>query len=160
MMKIKNLKEKLIKFLNSPYYLISLGLLSFLIFILPTNSIAFFGIMYCLFAFLPLLYSDGRHYLPLILFSLIYSKGSIEIHNVEIINYFIFGSIIISMVIKIIIQKLSYRKGDLLIPMLILNSIFVLSFLLNIVALKKYSINLSGIYLLLAFLCLLLYTLL
>ena len=132
-MKFNSIKRKLTSFNESILYVIVLALLSFFIWFVPSPYNVIFGVLYCLTSFTPILVKHGKNYLPLFLFLIPMVSTNLEFNNIPHLFYFVLGSIFTSMVIKIVVYKIPFRKGDLSIPFLSLVIVFLISFVINIV---------------------------
>ena len=139
-------RNKIISLNDSIFYPILLALFSFCIWLVPSPYNIIFGVLYCLFAFVPLIDKEGRNYLPLLLFLIPASSKEINVSSIPLLSFFIIGSILLSMVLKIIIYKMPLRRGDLSLPLLGTVIIFLISFIFNIISRNDSSSTIAVLY--------------
>lgn len=150
----QSFRERIAIFVNSLFYPVLIALLAFFCWLLSTQ----FGwiplLFYIVLCFLPLFSSDGRGYLPLLLFSLIITdkdihfKGGIPYTMILSISFFF-----LSVILYIIIHKPGMVKGKLFYPLLILFSIFLISYFYCVAS--KRIFGSTGILYLIGFFCIL-----
>ena len=158
-MQLNTILDKLRRYHHSIFYILTIALISFLIWVVPAPYNYIPAVLYALACFIPLVGKDGRGYLPLVLFTIITSSEIISFASVPIYLYILYASILVSIITYIIIYKCRFIKGDLLFYLVILFAIFVISYLVAAIRTGD-SNNSSLLYLLLLFGCLLIYSLL
>lgn len=132
-MKLAFIRNKITSFSESFIFVFLVAILSFTIWITPSPYNAIFGVIYCLISFIPIASKKGKNYLPLFIFIIPLINTQIKLNTIPLILYFIIGSIMLSMTLKIIIYKIPFRRGDLSIPFLILIGVFLVSYIINVI---------------------------
>lgn len=130
-MKINTFIDK-IKYYASSYYLIlTLALLTYLIWLLPTPVGYVLASIYALLSFLPLLTNEGKTYLPFFILPIIAQKKDISISTISPIMFIMAFVPILSIVLFIIFHKLEFKKGDLMVELMLLIGSMLISFFYN-----------------------------
>lgn len=142
-MKINTLLDKAKKYVLSFFYPLSLAILTFFIWFSPTSISYVLAIIYGLLSFLPLLTENGKSYLALLLFPIVAQNENISTSSIAPYIIIMIGSTIVSIVIYIIIHKLEFRKGDMMVPLLMLIGSFFISFFYN--AIKNQFLDTSSL---------------
>lgn len=130
-MKINTFIDK-VKYYTSSYYLIlTLALLTYLIWLLPIPVGFILTSIYALLSFLPLLLDDGKAYLSFFIFPIIAQKNDISTSTISPFMFIMVSAPVVSIIIYIIIHKLEFKKGDLMIELLLLIGSLLISFFYN-----------------------------
>jgi hypothetical protein len=157
-MLINSVIARLRWYLFSLGYPITMAVLAILIWLTPGIYAWIPAVFYALFCFLPLFGTDGRPYIPVLLFSIIACSTNISFVTLPYYLLLIGASFFVSLILFIVIHKLKYRRSDLFVALTILFSVFVVSYLFN-AAKGNNSSQTAVFYCLGLFLCLLVYVL-
>ncbi|MFA6829401.1 MAG: hypothetical protein WCR67_01650 [Bacilli bacterium] len=130
-MQVNTLIDKARGFVNSAFYPLSLALMALLTWMFENPFIYLFVAVYCLLGLLPLLCKDGRGYIPFLLFSFIMPNTGISFTTYPPYLCFVMSVFLISVIAFIIIRKVAFRKGDLLIYACLLFLSFFISYIYN-----------------------------
>lgn len=147
-------RERIENFVNSVFYPVIIAVLAFFCWLLSTDYGWIPLLFYIALCFLPLFSRDGRGYLPLLLFSLIITdkdihfKGGIPYTMILSISFFF-----LSVILYIIIHKPRMVKGKLFYPLLVLFSVFLISYFYCVAS--KRIFGSTGILYLIGFFCIL-----
>ena len=123
--------DKIKEFLSTTSFSVIVGIISFLIWFSSEPFNYIFIAVYFLFSFIPLLSDDGKNYIPLFLFLLITSNKNLSFVDLNIQTWLLFSVMILSFIIFIIKNRLTFKKGDLFIPMTALILTIFVSYLYN-----------------------------
>ena len=123
--------DKIKEFLSTTSFSVIVGIISFLIWFSSEPFNYIFMAVYFLFSFIPLLSDDGKNYIPLFLFLLITSNKNLSFVDLNIQTWLLFSVMILSFIIFIIKNRLTFKKGDLFIPMTALILTIFVSYLYN-----------------------------
>ena len=132
-MQINTLLDKVRKYLSSPFYPITIGIIAFLTWISPSPIVYLPASFYALFCFLPLLGKEGKSYLPLFLFEIVLPDDSLGLNGIPGEVILTGSALILSCILFILFNKLKVVKGDLFYSALILASTFLLSYIYNMI---------------------------
>jgi len=157
-MPINTLLNRVKSYIGSFFFPMTVGILAFLIWLVPGNYAWIPAILLGLSAFLPLMMPDGRAYLPLILFPIIICKEKISFLTIPIYLYYIGACILVSIITFIFLNKLRFRGGGLIYVLGLLLLSFLISFFYNSIQTGTISQD-ALLYLLSLFVALLLYAL-
>ncbi len=132
-MQINTLLDKVRKYLSSPFYPVTIGLIAFLTWISPSPLVYLPASIYALFCFLPLLGKEGKCYLPLFLFEIVLPNDVLGLNGIpgEVLLTGI--ALILSCIVFVFINKPKLIKGDLFYTTLILVSTFLVSYIYNMI---------------------------
>lgn len=155
-MQLNLLIERIRAFIDSFLFLVAVGVLALLIWVIPNDLAWLPAIAYSLIAFLPIVCKDGRAYMPLMLFAIIVCSKPISFNSIPSYLYLLLTSILVSEIVYIIIQKPKFTKGDILVPFAVLFVVFLISYFYNSIR-NNYASSEGILYLLFLFLALLLY---
>jgi hypothetical protein len=140
-MLINTLLIKVRYYLDSLYFPLSIALLAFLTWIMPGGFGWIFALLYFLLTFLPLLDKQGKPYMPLLICLPIIVNSKISFETMPPFFYLIGAGILLSMILFIIIRKPRFQRGDLSIEMLLLFTVFFISFMVASVQQGKVDSN-------------------
>jgi hypothetical protein len=158
-MPINTLVDQTKKYLASFFFPLTLAVLAVLIWTFSQAWVIVFVVIFCLMTFLPLLAEDGRSYLPLLLFAFIMTNVKISFATIPIYLYFVSACLMLSLILYLILHRVPFRRGDLLLTMAVLFVWFFISYLYN--SSKQGLADETGIFYLVSFfIALVLYSLL
>lgn len=132
-MQINTLLDKVRKYLSSPFYAITIGIIAFLTWISPSPIVYLPASFYALFCFLPLLGKEGKCYLPLFLFEIVLPDDLLGLNGIPGEVILTGSALILSCILFILFNKLKVVKGDLFYSTLILASTFLISYIYNMI---------------------------
>lgn len=130
-MEINTLLDYTKRYLSSIFFPLTLMVLSFLIWILPFVGSVILAIVFSLLSFLPLLSDDGRGYIPLLIAPIIMTNQDINFSAIPFYLYIVAGSVLVSMILRIVLYKLEFKRGDLMVTLAVLFGIFLISYFYN-----------------------------
>jgi hypothetical protein len=157
-MLINDLLNRIRLYLTSLFFPLTVAVLAFVTWILPGDFSWISAVLYGLISFLPLCATDGRSYMPLILFNVIICSAGISFSTLPPYLYFIAGCVLISLILFIALKKPKFRRGDLMITTSIMFLVFFISYIYNS-AVNGKADKVGIFYILALFLCLLVYVL-
>lgn len=155
-MQLNLLLEKTRSFIDSLLFPLLIGLLATLIWFVPGNYSWIPSIIYSALSFLPLVATDGKAYMPLMLFTTIICSERVSFTTIPTYLYVIAASIFVSEVIFIILKKPKLVRGDIMIPFAILFGVFFVSYIYNSIQ-EGHASSYGVLFILALFLLLLLY---
>ncbi|MFA6586712.1 MAG: hypothetical protein WCS91_02100 [Bacilli bacterium] len=157
-MHFNTLLDRLKWFIGSLFFPISLALLVFLVWAFPFQWNWVFVIFYMMMSFLPLAERNGKGYLPLLLFPILSVSSDISIDGVPATMICMLSSAIFSLVLFLILHKVRFRRGDLLVTSSCLYFLFLVSYISHSVSHRHFEPT-GILYLTALFLILILYAL-
>ncbi len=133
-MKINTVIDYIERYVSSIFYPLTLAVLSFLIWILPGIGSVIFAVVFSLLSFLPLFTKCGKAYTALFLFPIICQSEDISLTSISPHIILIGCCIFVSLVLFLIIHRMEFIRGDMLIPLaLLLLSFFISYFYASII---------------------------
>lgn len=136
-MKINTLLDSIREYLNSLSFLVTVALLSFFTWLIPSPYLWITATLYLLLGFLPLVAKDGRSYLPLFLGDLILSHDNVSFSSMPTASIVVGAFLFLSLILYIILHKPKMRATFLFYTLLALGLVFFVSYV-------YVSINLGG----------------
>lgn len=130
-MKINTYLDKVRKYVSSIFYPVSLGVLTFLIWLLPMPFTYVFSAIYTLLAFFPLLSEDGRAYTALLIFPIISQSENISLDSITGYALMMIIGTVLSVLLYLFIHKKEFVRGNLLIPLVSMFLIFLISYAIH-----------------------------
>lgn len=123
-------KDRITKYVNSLYYIMTLAILSFLCWSVKGNWCWCFLSIYSILCFLPLFSKDGRGYLPLIFFSVIISNEDIHFKGgIPISMIYSMIMLGISLFIYLLRHRPQMITGKIFFSLIVLYCVFLISYL-------------------------------
>lgn len=130
-MKINTYLDKVRKYVSSIFYPISLGVLTFLIWLLPMPFTYIFSAIYTFLAFLPLFSEDGRAYTALLIFPIITQSENISLTSIKGYSMMMVIGTVLSVILYLFIHKKEFVRGNLLIPLVVMIFVFLISYFIH-----------------------------
>ena len=155
---IFNTIEKIKLYLSSIFFPISIAVIAFLCWIIPSPFNWITVSIYIIMMFLPLLAKDGKPYITLLSFIFVSTSKDLSFVNIPPETITLAVILLASMIAFLFINKLPFVKGDLLLPLLFLIGTLFISYLYNSIE-NSSLLNKSAFYLLCFFICIITYTL-
>lgn len=151
-MLINTLLNRTRKYLDSLFFPMTIALLACLTWLMPNSLPWISAVFYALISFLPLCGKDGKTYIPLLICLPITINKGISFSSVPAYLIMMSSCVFVSMIIFLIINKPKFQLGNILYSLLLLLTVFFISFIYNSV--NTGSINKTAIFYILAlFLC-------
>ena len=132
-MSILALNRALKEYTGSIFFQITVAVLAVLTWMMPGNLPWIFVALEILLSFFPLFSSDGRAYMPLLLFMNITVSTSISFRSVPTYLYVLAGVTLFSILLFLAIKRMPLKKGALSLPLLFLFLSFLISYIVHFV---------------------------
>ena len=158
-MVITSLKENLVRMINSIVFPIILATLSYFAWVIPNPWSWLFVSFYFILVFFPLVSEDGRGYLPLFFFPLVFSSELLQLSTGLPVSLILsYSFFLVSLILYIIIHRPKMVTGSLFFSLLALYLVFLISFVYSTITTKSFG-KTPVLYLICFFLVLTIYTL-
>lgn len=128
-MQFETLTDKLTTYVASIFYPLTLAVLAFLTWLLPSFGPWFPAILFGVLSFLPIITKDGKGYLPVILFMILMSNKDISFDTIPIYLYLLASAELVSLILFIILRKPNYQKNYIFYILLCIFFIALISYL-------------------------------
>lgn len=132
-MRTNSLRELLGKYLFSLAFPLTISILAYLTWVMPSNWSWLFLPFYFLLVFTPLVCEDGRAYIPLLLYNVVFVHDDLNFNNFPVSMILSIIFFILSLVIFIIIKKPKMVTGPLFFTYLTLFLVFLVSYVYSTV---------------------------
>lgn len=109
----ETLTDKLSAFVASCFYPLTLAVLAFLIWLLPSFTPWLPAVLFGILVFLPVLVNDGKGYLPVILMMILMNNRDVSFRTIPAYLYFLGGLEILSILLFIILHRPTFQKNYL-----------------------------------------------